>query len=172
MQTRMRNPSHSGRFVRTLGFVEGTMSAAMAERLGVALADLQPVLDGTAPMTPRERSRPPRHGGPPRPHPRADPGSALSARGVAVRWYGAMGICSWGSRCIKRYAQGDQSRYDAQLGPKIDDLILQLHDGATPAVLTQDGWWIHRLTGNPKGAYAVVIAGGSSSASRTATPTM
>ena len=70
-----------------------------------------------------------------------------------------MGIRSWGIRRIKRYVQGDQSRYDAQLRPKIDDLILQLQDGATPAALTQDGWRIHRLTGNRKGAYAVVIAG-------------
>ena len=48
----MRNPSHPGRVVRDLGFIEGTQPAAMAERLGLDLAELQPVLDGHAPMTP------------------------------------------------------------------------------------------------------------------------
>ena len=48
---RMRNPSHTGRVVRTMAFEEGTTPAQMAERLGVDLAELQPVLDGEAPMT-------------------------------------------------------------------------------------------------------------------------
>ena len=48
----MRNPSHPGRVVRDLGFVEGTQPAAIAEQLGLDLAELQPVLDGHAPMTP------------------------------------------------------------------------------------------------------------------------
>lgn len=52
MQTRMRNPSHPGRVVRDRGFADGTPPAAMAERLGIDLAELQPVLDGYAPMTP------------------------------------------------------------------------------------------------------------------------
>lgn len=51
MQTSMRNPSHPGRVVRTLGFEEGT-PAAMSAHIGVDLAELQPVLDGEAPMTP------------------------------------------------------------------------------------------------------------------------
>ena len=49
---RMRNPPHTGRVVRSLGFEEGTSPAQMAERLGVDLAELQSVLDGEAPMTP------------------------------------------------------------------------------------------------------------------------
>ena len=52
MQTPMRNPSHPGRVVRSLGFEEGTTPAQMVERLGVDLAELQPVLDGESPMTP------------------------------------------------------------------------------------------------------------------------
>ena len=70
-----------------------------------------------------------------------------------------MAIRSWGSRRIKRYAQGDQSRYDAALHAKIDSLLARLDDGATPTILTEHGWRIHRLTGDRKGVYAVVIAG-------------
>ena len=51
-QTHMRNPPHTGLVVRDMGFEEGTTLAQMAERLGVDLAELQPVLDGEAPMTP------------------------------------------------------------------------------------------------------------------------
>ena len=70
-----------------------------------------------------------------------------------------MGIRSWGSRRIKRYARGDRNRYDEQLRPKIDDLIARLDDGFTPADLTVQGRQIHRLTGHRKGAYAGAIAG-------------
>ena len=42
-----------------------------------------------------------------------------------------MAIRSWGSRRIKRYAQGDQSRYDAALHAKIDSLLARLDDGAS-----------------------------------------
>lgn len=49
---RMRNPSHPGRVIRDLGFAEGTQPAAMAERLGLDLAELEPVLAAEAPLTP------------------------------------------------------------------------------------------------------------------------
>lgn len=49
---RMRNPSHPGRVVRDLGFEEGTQPEAMAERLGLDLAELEPVLAAEAPLTP------------------------------------------------------------------------------------------------------------------------
>ena len=70
-----------------------------------------------------------------------------------------MGICSWGSRRIKRYVEGDRSRYDAALHVKIDRLLGQLTDGWTPAALTAHGLQVHRLTGDRKGAYAVAISG-------------
>ena len=47
-----RNPSHPGGIVRAVGFEFGTSPAQIAERIGVDLAELQPVLDGEAPMTP------------------------------------------------------------------------------------------------------------------------
>ena len=42
---------------------------------------------------------------------------------------------------------------------KIDSLLARLDDGATPTILTEHGWRIHRLTGDRKGGDAVVIAG-------------
>ena len=48
----MRNPPPTGRVVRDMALEEGTPPAAMAERLGVDLAELQPVLDGDASVTP------------------------------------------------------------------------------------------------------------------------
>ena len=70
-----------------------------------------------------------------------------------------MGIRSWGSRRIKRYVQGDPSRYDAQLQPKIDALIALLRTGSGPAALRGGGWQIHRLAGDRKGQHAVALAG-------------
>ena len=54
---------------------------------------------------------------------------------------------------------GDRSRNDAQLRPKMDDLIARRDDGSTPADLTAQGRQIHRPTGNRKGEHAVAIAG-------------
>ena len=48
---RMRNPSHPDRVIRDPGFAEGTQPAAMAERLGLGLAELEPVLAAQAPLT-------------------------------------------------------------------------------------------------------------------------
>ena len=64
-----------------------------------------------------------------------------------------------GSRRIKRYAQGDRDRYDAQLRPKIDDLLDRPLYDDTPADLTARGWRIHRLAGDRKGQCAVALAG-------------
>lgn len=50
---RMRNPSHPGRVIQDLGFEEGTQPEAMAERLGLNLAELEPVLAAEASLTPR-----------------------------------------------------------------------------------------------------------------------
>ena len=70
-----------------------------------------------------------------------------------------MAIRSWGSRRVKRYARGDRSRYDAALHAKIDEVLALLRVDWGPAELTADGWQVHRLTGDRKGAYAVAISG-------------
>ena len=49
---RMRNPPHTGQVVLDRCFEESTTTPQMTERIGVDLAELQPVLDGEAPMTP------------------------------------------------------------------------------------------------------------------------
>ena len=70
-----------------------------------------------------------------------------------------MAIRSWGSRRIKRHVRGDRSRYDAELHAKIDAVLALLRVDWGPADLTADGWQVHRLTGDRKGAYAVAISG-------------
>ena len=47
----MRNPPHPGLVVQDLGFTEGTQRAEMIERIGLDPAEIDPVLDGEAPLT-------------------------------------------------------------------------------------------------------------------------
>ena len=47
----MRNPPHPGLVVQELGFAEGTQRAEMIERIGLDRAEIDPVLDGEAPLT-------------------------------------------------------------------------------------------------------------------------
>ena len=70
-----------------------------------------------------------------------------------------VGIRSWGSRRIKRYIAGDRGRYDAQLRPKIDELVRLLRADAAPADLTVRGWRVHLLAGDRKGQHTVALAG-------------
>ena len=47
----MRNPPHPGLVVQDLGFAEGTQRSEMIERIGLDCAEIDPVLDGEAPLT-------------------------------------------------------------------------------------------------------------------------
>ena len=47
----MRNPPHPGLVVQDLGFAEGTQRSEMIERIGLDHAEIDPVLDGEAPLT-------------------------------------------------------------------------------------------------------------------------
>ena len=47
----MRNPPHPGLVIQDLGFAEGTQRSEMIERIGLDRAEIDPVLDGEAPLT-------------------------------------------------------------------------------------------------------------------------
>ena len=47
----VRNPPHPGLVVQDVGFAEGTQHSEMIERIGLDHAEIDPVLDGEAPLT-------------------------------------------------------------------------------------------------------------------------
>ena len=47
----MRNPPHPGVVVQELGFAEGTQRSEMIERIGLDRSEIDPVLNGEAPLS-------------------------------------------------------------------------------------------------------------------------
>lgn len=70
-----------------------------------------------------------------------------------------MGIGSWGNRATRKFAKGDRGHLPPELAAKIDDVLKRLSRDASPASLREDGYQIHRLTSNRKGAHAIAISG-------------
>lgn len=76
--------------------------------------------------------------------------AASQPRGVAAR--------SWGNRATKKFAAGSRGRFPAELKPKVARILERLERGDAPAGRQADGYQIHRLTGDRKGAYAIAIS--------------
>lgn len=69
-----------------------------------------------------------------------------------------MGIGSWGNRATRKFAKGDRGHLPPELAAKIDDVLKRLSRDASPASLREDGYQIHRLTGDRKSAHAIAIS--------------
>lgn len=70
-----------------------------------------------------------------------------------------MGIGSWGNLATRKFTQGDRVHLPPELAAEIDDVLKRLGRDASPASLREDGYQIHRLTGDCKGAHAMAISG-------------